>query len=206
MIKSTNEQLIPMWTSRDMVSRPPRFRNNLQSDAGRERSVAPARQALRRQQPRRFDSHAAHHDHHHAGPVNEAFGPGFYISIATLASGYLLYRVSKAKQESGSESWITGLIQKWTPPEELWERRNAIRSAAMDKAAEDRHLFMSAAQPSTIELKDPDIFNAGSPYNVAAGTTADLSAVAAHYHKKNQAMEEARVARMKDGKVVSLYE
>lgn len=47
------------------------------------RSVAPARQALRRQQPRRFDSHAAHHDHHHAGPVNEAFGvchPSFDVS------------------------------------------------------------------------------------------------------------------------------
>lgn len=53
---------------------------------------------------------------------------------------------------------------------------------------------------------DHSIFNTGSPYNVAAGTTADLSAVAEHYHKKNQAIEEARVARMKDGKVVSLYD
>jgi hypothetical protein len=42
------------------------------------RSVAPARQVLRRQQPRRFDSHAAHHDHHndHHAPVNEAYGVG----------------------------------------------------------------------------------------------------------------------------------
>jgi hypothetical protein len=50
------------------------------------------------------------------------------------------------------------------------------------------------------------IFNAGSPYNVPAGSTADLSAVVAHYNKKNQQIEEERVARLKDGKVVSIYD
>lgn len=49
------------------------------------------------------------------------------------------------------------------------------------------------------------VFNTGSPYNVAAGSSADLSAVAAHYERKNREIEEARVARMQDGKVVSIY-
>jgi len=50
------------------------------------------------------------------------------------------------------------------------------------------------------------IFNAGSPYNVPAGSTVDLSAVIAHYERKNREIEEARVSRMQDGKVVSIYD
>jgi hypothetical protein len=50
------------------------------------------------------------------------------------------------------------------------------------------------------------ILNAGGPYNVPAGSVVDLSAVAAHYDRENKRAEEARVARMKDGKVVSLYD
>lgn len=50
------------------------------------------------------------------------------------------------------------------------------------------------------------ILNSHSPYNVSPGSRADLSHVVAHYERKNQESEEARVARMKDGKVVSLYD
>lgn len=50
------------------------------------------------------------------------------------------------------------------------------------------------------------LMNGGSPYNVSPGSQADLSAVVAHYKRQNQEMEEARVARMKDGKVVSVYD
>ncbi|KAL1965983.1 hypothetical protein VTN77DRAFT_4923 [Rasamsonia byssochlamydoides] len=171
------------------------------------RSVAPARQLLRPQQPRRFASHAAHGDHHHhAAPVNESFGPSFYVAVSTFAAGYILYRIDKASKESGSESWISSLIRKWMPSEKIFEERNAIRTAALEKAAVDRHLFISAPGKEYIELKDPELFNSGSPYNVPAGSQADLSAVAAYYHKKNQEMEERRVARMKDGKVVSIYD
>lgn len=49
------------------------------------------------------------------------------------------------------------------------------------------------------------MMNTGSPYNVSPGSQADLSAVVAHYHRKNQEMEEARAARMKEGKG-SLYD
>ncbi|KAL1980027.1 hypothetical protein VTN96DRAFT_4786 [Rasamsonia emersonii] len=167
------------------------------------RSVAPARQQLlRRQQPRRFDSHAAHH----AAPANESFGPSFYVAVTTFATGYVLYRIHKASQESGSETWLSSLIRKWTPLEKVFEERNAIRTAAMEKAAVDRHLFASAPGKEYIDLKMPELFNAGSPYNVPPGSQADLSAVAAYYHQKNKEIEEQRVARMKDGKVVSIYD
>lgn len=51
------------------------------------------------------------------------------------------------------------------------------------------------------------VFNQGSPINMPAGnSSADLTAVVAHYEEKNRAVESRRVSRMKDGKVESIYE
>ncbi|RAH76427.1 NADH-ubiquinone oxidoreductase 178 kDa subunit [Aspergillus japonicus CBS 114.51] len=167
------------------------------------RSVASARLLLRNQQPHRFGSHAAHH----AAPVNESFGRSFYVTVGTFASCYVIYRIHKATEESGSQSWISNLIQKWTPSEQVFEQRNAIRTAVMEKAARDRHLFASQGPSETYGLMQPEVsFHAVQPINLVAGYDADISRVVAHYERKNQAIEEDRVARMKDGKVVSLYE
>jgi len=173
------------------------------------RSAARAHLVLRRLQPRRFDSHTATHGDHAHPPmesVNESFGPGFYISLATLTTGFVLYRLTQSTEKSASHTWISSLIDKWTPSERIWEERNAIRTAAMEKAAEDRHLFLGARPNDTIDLLSQEIFNTGSPFNVPAGSTADLSAVAAHYHRRNREVEERRIARMKYGQVVSLYD
>ncbi|KAL4913150.1 hypothetical protein BDW62DRAFT_169273 [Aspergillus aurantiobrunneus] len=167
------------------------------------RSVASARLLLRNQQPRRFDSHAAHH----AAPVNESFGPSFYVAVGTFASCFALYQFTKPTKESDSQSWITGLIEKWTPSETMFEQRNAIHTAAAEKAAQDRHLFNSQSSSDVYELKSPETsFHPGHPYNVVAGSKADLSHVIAHYERKNQKIEEARVGRMQNGKVVSIYD
>ena len=49
--------------------------------------------------------------------------------------------------------------------------------------------------------------NAGSPWNVAAGQgCADMSQLMEHLAKKEQQREEERVARMVDGKVVTVYD
>jgi hypothetical protein len=51
------------------------------------------------------------------------------------------------------------------------------------------------------------MFNTGSPINVAAGAgQADLNELVQHYKAKHDAMEEKRLASMKDGKVVPLHE
>jgi len=51
------------------------------------------------------------------------------------------------------------------------------------------------------------MFNMGSPWNLAAGNSAaDLKTLEQYYNNKHAAMEEDRVARMKDGKVQSVYE
>ncbi|CAI7599901.1 hypothetical protein PENPOL_c008G03185 [Penicillium polonicum] len=162
------------------------------------RSALSTRQLLRTQ--RRWGSHAAHE------PVNESFGRSFYVTCGSVASAFILYHVSKSNEESGSPSWISSLIEKWTPSQEVFEQRNAIHTAIMEKVASDRHLLGSQGPAEAFSLRQPDMMNSGSPYNVSPGSQADLSHVVAHYQRKNQEAEEARVARMKDGKVVSLYD
>ncbi|KAL4969253.1 putative NADH-ubiquinone oxidoreductase 178 kDa subunit [Aspergillus stella-maris] len=166
------------------------------------RSVASARHLLRNQQPRRFDSHAAHH----AAPVNESFGRSFYVAVGTFASCFALYQFTKTK-DADSQSALTRLIEKWTPSEKTWEERNALHTAAAEKAASDRHLFLSRPPSEYYELKSPETsFAPPTPINNIAGDKADLSHVIAFYQEKNQKIEEARTARMVDGKVVSLYD
>ncbi|PKY07031.1 putative NADH-ubiquinone oxidoreductase 178 kDa subunit [Aspergillus campestris IBT 28561] len=162
------------------------------------RSVASTRLLLRNQQPRRLGSHAAH-----AEPVNEGVGRSFYVTIGSIASGLVLYRLS----QSDSPSWITNLIEKWTPSEQLFEHRNAIHTVAMEKAANDRHLFGSQGPRESYDLKQHEVsFHPGPPYNNIAGGAPDLSHVRAHYEQEHKTKEEARALRAKDGKAVSLYD
>ncbi|CAI7664981.1 unnamed protein product [Penicillium bialowiezense] len=161
------------------------------------RSAPSTRQLLRTQ--RRWGSHAAHE------PVSEGFGRSLYVTVGAIAGAYALFRISKSNQDSDSPSFISSLISKWTPSQETFEQRNAIHTAMMEKVAEDRHLLGSQGPREAFELMQPDMMNTGSPYNVSPGSQADLSSVVAHYQRKNQEIEAARVERMKDGKA-SLYD
>lgn len=87
----------------------------------------------------------------------------FYVTIGSFASAYLLYRVYSS-QESGSESWISGLITKFTPSQEEFEKRNAIHTALLEKAAADRHLLQSQGPSETYELRSPEyVIHIGIP-------------------------------------------
>ncbi|PGH18477.1 hypothetical protein AJ80_04447 [Polytolypa hystricis UAMH7299] len=161
---------------------------------------APVRSLLRHQ-PRRFASSGAHH----AAPVNETFGRGFYIAVASVPVGLALYKYSTS--DTTNKPWMTRLIEAYTYREEDWERTNALHTRAIEQAAQDRHLFQSQMNPITIELTCPEIFNTGSPINVPANNVwGNIDPVVAHYKQKHKTMEAERVSRMKDGKVVSIYE
>ncbi|KAK2758601.1 hypothetical protein FQN54_003291 [Arachnomyces sp. PD_36] len=164
------------------------------------RSAAPMRQLLRHNQPRRFESSSAHASQ----PVNESFGRGFYIAVASVPLGFALYKF--AVGDGTSKPWLTRLIEQYEESGSKLERDNALHTAAAEQAAHDRHLFHGQNPPLTIDLMFPEAFNAGSPINVSPGSQADLSKVVTHYEERNRAREEKRVARMKDGKVVSMYE
>lgn len=76
--------------------------------------------------------------------------------MGSFASAYLLYRLSESNKASGSESWISGLISKWTPSQETFEQRNAVHTAILEKAAEDRHLLQSQGPSEFFQLKQPE--------------------------------------------------
>jgi hypothetical protein len=76
--------------------------------------------------------------------------PSFYVTISTFAAGFVLYK------SFSEDSWISGLISKFTPDEKIFEQRNAIRTAAQEKVAADRHLFFGAPSKDFVQLKDPE--------------------------------------------------
>ena len=78
------------------------------------------------------------------------------MTVGSIASAFIIYRISKSTQESGSESWISGLISKYTPSQEAFEQRNAIHTAMLEKAAEDRHLLQSQGPREAYELMQPE--------------------------------------------------
>jgi hypothetical protein len=75
------------------------------------------------------------------------------VAVSTIVAGYALYRITNSN-EGGS--WVSNLIQKYQVPETLWEQRNALHTAAVEKVAVDRHLFRSVGPIETIPLKDPE--------------------------------------------------
>ncbi|KAJ5677398.1 uncharacterized protein N7477_003031 [Penicillium maclennaniae] len=156
------------------------------------RFVASSRRVAAQQPPRRFGSHSAH-----AEPVNEGIGRSFYVTVGSIASAYILYRISKSTEDSGSESWVSGLISKFTPSEKDFEQRNAIHTALMEKAAADRHLLHSQGPRESYELRMPEMLNSRFPYNVAPGSQADLSKVKAYYERQNAEIEASGATREK---------
>ncbi|WEW58481.1 hypothetical protein PRK78_003949 [Emydomyces testavorans] len=130
---------------------------------------------------------------------------GFYLAIASVPVGLALYKYSTSDPKN--TPWITRLIEEYTPSQKLWEKRNAIHTLAVEKAAADRHLFHSQNPPLTIDLSCPEIFNTGSPINMPAGNSSgDLRAVIAHYQRRQRAQEDNRLARMEGGQVKSMYD
>ncbi|KAI5289622.1 hypothetical protein KEM54_003553 [Ascosphaera aggregata] len=167
------------------------------------RSIAPARNCLR-QVHRRSAPHASgeHHNHHHAEPVDVNLKPSLFVAISALPIGLSYYQWANSNPDA--KPLITRLIEKCTIDESVLERRNHIHTLAAEKAAFDKHLFAGCKSDMNLELSMPEIMNTGSQMNVPAGHYPDLSRVVSFYSDRNKKMEEARLARTKDGKVQSI--
>ncbi|KAK5062478.1 hypothetical protein LTR84_004550 [Exophiala bonariae] len=181
---------------------------------GARAAARPLRRSVQRQ-TRRYDSHHAPHGHeeaHHGesafhvahGPANESFGRGFYISLASIPLFAAIYVVAT----NPNDNFVYRLVKRYEIGQEVEERKNLIHQRLMEQAAADRQLFASTPRDSSSPpIRYPEVFNHGSPWNVAAGQGgADLNALTKFYHEKAQAQEEERLSRLKDGKVVSVYE
>ncbi|KAL2886772.1 NADH ubiquinone reductase H+-translocating [Ceratocystis lukuohia] len=163
--------------------------------AVRQRAV---RLALRarpvRSQQRHSSSHGHEHAHHeHAAPVNESFGPGFYMLAAALPAGITLYQLSQP-DANGTQPAITRYLQQYMALGDLWEERNKGHVAAVEEAARDRLLFFHQPRPHHYEVREIESLFAGSQRCVPPSMNVNLDKVTEHYRNLHHE-DEARKAR-----------
>ncbi|KAL8823228.1 MAG: hypothetical protein Q9191_006052 [Dirinaria sp. TL-2023a] len=149
----------------------------------------------------------------HPEPVNESLGRGFYVTLALVPLSFALYKFSRSSNPNVSDPnakeqpWLTRIIASYDHWGKEWERRNSLHTVMIEQAAHDRHLFQGEAfnekkQPGVrVELRFPEIFSTGSPYNVPAGHQANLDELIEHYRKRNVEAQEKR-----ERKAQAIYE
>ncbi|CAF9909341.1 MAG: hypothetical protein ALECFALPRED_005523 [Alectoria fallacina] len=149
--------------------------------------------------------HEPTHHAPHPEPHNESLGRGFYASIAALALSFALYKLSRssssdpsAKGDLSKQPFLTRAMAYYNYWQDEYARRNTMHTKMVEQAGADRNLFQSSPWTHHIDLKFPEIFNTGSPYNIPAGHSADLGALKAHYEKKNVEAEEKRMAKLQE--------
>ncbi|KAI5295480.1 hypothetical protein KEM52_001254 [Ascosphaera acerosa] len=167
-----------------------------------KQSARAARTCVRQAQ-RRYASHA-HEHHHHAEPVNVNLKPSLFITLAALPLGYSLY--SWANSNPDAKPVITRLIERFTIAEEKLAQKNHIHTLAAERAAFDKQLFAGCKPDMNLQLLMPEMMNSSGTMNVPAGHGNDLAGVVAYYNAKNASLEQARQARMGNGKVQSIYD
>ncbi|KZF23798.1 hypothetical protein L228DRAFT_246645 [Xylona heveae TC161] len=179
------------------------------------RLAAQSSRRLPCQLQQRYASSASHghgehgeHGHGHPAPVNEPLGKSFYFTIAAVPLSYLLYVLSRGAQEDGktgqqTKPLFTRVIDSYSDYKERWVTRNTLHTNMMEQAAFDRNLFQSAPKSKAVDLRFPEVFNTGSPYNVPAGNGGgNIDELIAHYEKKNYEDNERKLRALQEGKVV----
>ncbi|CZR54159.1 probable NADH-ubiquinone oxidoreductase 17.8 kDa subunit [Phialocephala subalpina] len=140
-----------------------------------------------------FAGSSTEHGHHHAGPKEESLGAQFYLVLAAIPLSLGVYAFSRP----GADGKLTGfstLIDSYSEYKEKWAARNTLHTAAIEQAAFDRNLFQSSQGSMHVNLRFPEIFNTGSPYNVSAGQQPrNMDQLVAHYEKLNVDEEERKV-------------
>ncbi|KAL8795542.1 MAG: hypothetical protein Q9195_001963 [Heterodermia aff. obscurata] len=147
-------------------------------------------------------AHPTSHDHH-PEPVNESLGRGFYLALAAIPASFALYKLSRSSSDDpASQPWLTRVMLYYDSWREDWKRRNLLHTAAVEQAAHDRHLFYGVPRTHIVELRAPEAaFHAGSPFNVPAGSQANLDELMAFYRRER---DEAQAKR--ERKAQAIYE
>lgn len=144
----------------------------------------------------------AAHAKHPPNP-NEAFGAGFFITLAALPVSLAIYKFTA--QGTSDQPYFTRLIKDTYAEYAIkWARRNDIHTQAMQQAAADRVLFLNEPnqQVKTVDLRFPELVNAGSPYNVPAGRgSANLDELIAKYEKEARDENEKKLEQLKNNTV-----
>ncbi|KAI9681141.1 MAG: hypothetical protein M1817_002423 [Caeruleum heppii] len=139
---------------------------------------------------------------HHApkeAKKEEHLGRTFYILLSTLPLAVILsnYLPSSSPTQSSPfaslTAYLNGLRESST---RQFTERNELHTRAIERAAFERNLDLNCEVKGGrgVELKFPEIFNTGSPYNVAAGQGGgNLDQVLEHYRRLNREAEERKL-------------
>ncbi|KAF2173208.1 hypothetical protein M409DRAFT_62782 [Zasmidium cellare ATCC 36951] len=148
------------------------------------------------------DSHGSH-DAHHSTPANESFGSGFYIALAAIPASFALYKFSR--QGTDEQPYFTRLIRDtYNGYKDRWAERNASHTQAMEQAAADRVIFLNESNNTLrrVDIRFPEIFNTGSPWNVPAGHgSANLDHLIAKYEKEAYEENDRKLKQLRDNNV-----
>ncbi|KEZ44272.1 NADH:ubiquinone reductase (H(+)-translocating) [Scedosporium apiospermum] len=155
-----------------------------------------ARVALRPTQfsraTRRYASGGHHHEH---ASADEPLGTGLIITVAALPAGCLLYFAAR-RGENGEEPALTRWLRKYQSLNEVWLERNTLHSQAVQQAAADKLLFLTAPRSTNYELRFPEIIQSHSPRNVVAGSLINIDAVTERYRKQHYEEEERKAKKL----------
>ncbi|KAI1824539.1 hypothetical protein F4861DRAFT_538999 [Xylaria intraflava] len=135
------------------------------------------------------------HGHHSAPSAEEGLGTAFYVFAGALPVGIVAYQISRPGAD-GEPTAFTKWLQQFDYFEKDWETRNALRSQYLEQAAHDKHLFLNSGKSLHVELKTPELFNSGSPWNVPAGHSVNLDHITEHYRKQAAAEEERKAKKL----------
>ncbi|KAK0265341.1 hypothetical protein LTR91_010575 [Friedmanniomyces endolithicus] len=173
------------------------------------RSARRLRPQVTQKQPRRFETQGAEPSSfkaeggHANYPKNESFGSAFYLTLAAIPLSLALYNFTR--QGTGEQPWATRyIIDTYNGYAEKWARRNDIHTQMIEQAASDKLLFINEAShgPRLVDLRFPEQFNVGSPYNVPAGQgSANLDHVIAKFERESYADNERKLKQLKENNV-----
>ncbi|KAH6670522.1 NADH-ubiquinone oxidoreductase 17.8 kDa subunit [Halenospora varia] len=127
-----------------------------------------------------------HGEHeHHAPPQAESLGAGFFVCLAAVPLSIGVYAMSRP-DANGKAAGFSRFIDGYSYYQDKWAASNNLHTAAIEQAAYYKNLDRSATGTTHVDLRFPEIFNTGSPYNVVAGQgTRGLDEMVAHYQKLN---------------------
>ncbi|KAK0703617.1 hypothetical protein B0T26DRAFT_657355, partial [Lasiosphaeria miniovina] len=120
---------------------------------------------------------------------------GFYIALGTVAASIFFYSVSRTG-EDGKPSAIHRALEQWADLKDKWEVRNQLTTAAVEQAGRDKNIFINAPRNTHYELRHPEAFQHGSPFNVPAGHYVNMDKVVAHYRKQHLDEEERKAKNL----------
>ncbi|ROV89961.1 hypothetical protein VMCG_10089 [Cytospora schulzeri] len=102
------------------------------------------------------------------------------------------YSVSRDDNSTLSK-WIDSITSESV---NAWDQRNALHMNIAERAAADRHLFVSGEKGRGFELRTPELIGSGSPHNVPAGHYVNLDKVTEHYRKQHLDEEERKAKKL----------